>query len=297
MERLEVLWWKGIKGTANLLYPHPKSWTFKEVAGGIPLDLLEISDLTGAIGANDTGEPSCIKNWNDRSSSWHILAEIDWAAYGRSYASRLTTNNDIWAHFKNILHRRLVVRAHCPSDTGSSRCRCCGDARETHTHLVRCRVLWEVWKVFRRLANAVWKHNNISNELVFLGVTEQGELLPPGLLALHRVMWKIVMIALTRAEFENIPVSPKQIWNITFRRITVRARGLYTAHTRAVRSARMHDRTPPKPASVNRWTDPIAKCEDGGLHWHKEWVMLSYAYGVNLRSWEFTAGAETPGEG
>ena len=133
--------------------------------------------------------------------------------------SRLTTNNDVWAHFKNILHRRLVVRAHCPSDTGSTRCRCCGEARETHAHLVRCSVLWEIWKIFRRLANSMWKHNNISNELVFLGATEQGELLPPGLLALHRVMRKIVIIAMTRAEFENISVSPKQTWNIIFRKI------------------------------------------------------------------------------
>ena len=151
-ERLEILWWKGVKGTANLLYPHPKSWTFKEIETGTPLDLLEIKDLTGAIGAGDKGEPSCKTNWTNRASSWHILADVDWDEYGRSYTSRLTTNNDIWAHFKNILHRRLVVRAHCPSETGSNRCRCCGDARETHTHLVRCRVLWEVLKVFRRLS-------------------------------------------------------------------------------------------------------------------------------------------------
>ena len=54
----------------------------------------------------------------------------------------------------------------------------------------------------------------------------------------------------------------------------------------------MHDRTPPKPASINRWLDPIAECVEGGLHWHREWVTLGYAYGVKLRSWEFTAGAE-----
>ena len=105
-------------------------------------------------------------------------------------------------------------------------------------------------------------------------------------------MWKIVIIAMTRAEFENIPVSPKQIWNIIFRRITVRARGLYAEHTLAARNARMHDRTPPKPSSINRWLTPIAECMDGGLHWHPEWVKLSYAYRVNLKSWEFTKGAE-----
>ena len=176
------------------MYPHPKSWTFKEIEKATPLDLLEIRDITGAIGASDKGEPSCIHNWTKRTSSWRIDTDIDWNAYGHSYTSRLTTNNDIWAHFKNILHRRLVVRAHCPSDTGSTRCRCCGAARETHTHLVRCSVLWEVWKPLRHLANAMLKHYNIGIELIFLAVTEKRELLPTGLLALHRVLWKILII-------------------------------------------------------------------------------------------------------
>ena len=152
-EKLETLWWRGVKGTANLLYPHPKAWTFKEVDSSAPIDQLEIKDLTGAIGAKNKGVPSCITNWNKLRSSWRIAAMIDWAEYGRSYSSRLTTNNDIWTHFKNILHRRLVVRAHCPSDSGSTRCRCCGAARETQSHMVRCSVLWEVWKPLRRLAS------------------------------------------------------------------------------------------------------------------------------------------------
>ena len=137
----------------------------------------------------------------------------------------------------------------------------------------------------------MWKHNNVSNELIFLGVTEQGELLPPGLLALHRVMWKIVLISWTRVEFENIPLVPKNVWNITFRRITARARALYAKHTLAARNARMHDRTPPKPESINKWLTPIAECVDGGLVWHPEWVKLSYSYGVHLDSCEYTSGA------
>ena len=216
---------------------------------------------------------------------------VDWIEYGRSYGSRLTTNNDIWAHFKNILHRRLVVRAHCPSDTGSTRCRCCGAARETHDHMVRCSTLWEVWKPLRRLANAVWKHNHISNELVFLGISEQGELFPPGLLALHRILWKILIIAWTRVEFENIPISAKNIWNITFRRFTARARAIYASYTHKARLARIHGRTPPKPDSINKWLTPLATCINGGLKWHPEWVKLSYAYKVNLTSIEYTAGA------
>ena len=53
----------------------------------------------------------------------------------------------------------------------------------------------------------------------------------------------------------------------------------------------MHNRTPPKPTSINKWLTPIAECIDGGLHWHPEWVKLSYTYKVNLSSWERTKGA------
>ena len=73
--------------------------------------------------------------------------------------------------------------------------------------------------------------------------------------------------------------------------LTVRARGLYAEHTLAARNASMHNRTPPKPTSINKWLTPIAECIDGGLHWHPEWVKLSYTYKVNLSSWERTKGA------
>ena len=151
--------------------------------------------------------------------------------------------------------------------------------------------MWEVWKPFRRLANAIWKHNNISSELVFLGVTVTGELFPPGLLALHRIMWKILIIAWTRVEFENIPISATSIWNITFRRLVARVRALYAEHTLKAWKARMHNRTPPKPDTINKWLHPIATCEKGGLHWHPEWVKMSYDHGVDLSSWEYTSGA------
>ena len=113
-----------------------------------------------------------------------------------------------------------------------------------------------------------------------------GELLPPGLLALYRILWKILVIAWTRTEFENTIVNPREIWNITFRRMTVRVRALYTEHTRKARAARMHNRTPPKPETINIWLAPIAMCERGGLHWHPEWVKMSYYHKVNLGSWE-----------
>ena len=44
--------------------------------------------------------------------------------------------------------------------------------------------------------------------------------------------------------------------------------------------------------SINKWIHPLAECENGGLRWHPEWVKLSYKYKVNLRTWEYTKGAQ-----
>ena len=68
-------------------------------------------------------------------------------------------------------------------------------------------------------------------------------------------------------------------------------RALYAEYTLKAWKARVHNRTPPNPATINRWIQPIAKCERGGLHWNAEWVKMSYDYGVNLNSWEYTSGA------
>ena len=70
-----------------------------------------------------------------------------------------------------------------------------------------------------------------------------------------------------------------------------RVRALYADYTLKAWAARMHNRTPPSPTSINKWIHPIAKCEGGGLHWDAEWVKMSYDYGVNLNSWEYTSGA------
>ena len=54
----------------------------------------------------------------------------------------------------------------------------------------------------------------------------------------------------------------------------------------------MRHRSPPKPDTINRWLTRLAECKEGKLHWHPEWVKMSYDHGMNLRAWECTAGAE-----
>ena len=187
-------------------------------------------------------------------------------------------------HYKYILCRRLVLRSFCPSDTGGSRCRCCGQARETHNHLLRCHVLWGIWKPLRRLTSELWKRVHIGVEFVYLGVNAEGDIMPAGLLALHRIMWKMIIIAITKVEFENGKVDPKHIWSMICRRFIVRVRALYSTHAWARHSAITFGRNPPKPHTINKWMNPIALCdENGSLTWHSTWRDLCGKYNIKLK--------------
>ena len=42
-------------------------------------------------------------------------------------------------------------------------------------------------------------------------VANDGEIMPAGLLALHRIVWKMVIIAMTQSEMDKTPVSTNQI--------------------------------------------------------------------------------------
>ena len=286
-ESHEVLWWNGLKGVASLSYPHPKNWTFAQVQNGTPLHKLKVKDLTLAINEDAIAINKCMENWRRPTSSWRIRAHIDWEAYGQTYCSRLTTNKDVWSHFKYILNRKLVLRSFCPSSTGNHRCRCCGRARETHTHMLRCHVLWEVWKPLRRLASEIWKRVHVGVEFVYLGVAANGEIMPGGLMALHRIMWKMTIIALTKVEFENENVNPLHIWSMTCRRYIVRCRALFTAHAWARHTAITFGRNPPKPSTINKWMNPVAHCDENcRLIWHKKWVDLCKNYNIILKQEE-----------
>ena len=143
-------------------------------------------------------------------------------------------------------------------------------------------------KVYRRLSNEIWKYSAICNELVFLGTSAQGEIPPHGLSALHRIMWKMVIIAMTKVEFENEPFNYKKVWNLTYRRYILRTRALHAAHESARFTAITFERTPPSPHSINKWMQPLASCDDDGiLSWHPAWIRLGKNYDVHLPKTEW----------
>ena len=63
-----------------------------------------------------------------------------------------------------------------------------------------------MWKFFRHMVDATWKRVYPCEELTFLGVTREGEILPDALLGLNRVICKVVIIALTQAKLEKKPI-------------------------------------------------------------------------------------------
>ena len=133
----------------------------------------------------------------------------------------------------------------------------------------------------------IWKQVHIGVEFVFLGVKTDGEIMPHGLIALHRIMWKMTIIALTKVEFENDRFDPKHVWDMICRRFIVRCRALYTAHAWARHTALTFDRSPPKPKTINKWMNPVAHCDEKGrLVWHEKWIDLCKTHNVKLKRYE-----------
>ena len=158
-------------------------------------------------------------------------------------------------------------------------------------------MLWKVWKFFRHLVDDTWHRVRPCEELTFLGVTGEGDILPAALLDVHRIIWKMVIISRTQAEFEKKPVSPNSIIGMAIRRVIVRVRALHATHIVRSRQAQIRDSPHPKPTSVNRWTSPIAEVGKGGdLEWHPAWRRRAADFGVRLHQKERGGIPEAEGE-
>ena len=81
-------------------------------------------------------------------------------AQGERYNTRLLTPRDWASHFKNILHRALMVRS---TTTGES-CRCCNFARENIQHFATCEVASKLWDDLILLAGGEGLRNDKERE-------------------------------------------------------------------------------------------------------------------------------------
>ena len=103
-------------------------------AAGTALDRLSVRTLTRVFSWATHIDPACWDAWEKRIGA--LPKDV-----GERYNTRLLTPRDWASHFKNILHRTLMVR----SITTGDPCRCCNFARENIIHFATCEVAGKLW--------------------------------------------------------------------------------------------------------------------------------------------------------
>jgi len=254
---LKVLrWGGGIRGPAETTYPHPKGWTFSELRTPLPLDRIEVRHLTAAFRLSIEAPPNCLLYWE------HL--DLPWKALACKYSNGLLTPKDYYSHFKNILHHRILLRSVKPHK-GSSRCRCCGRGLENTAHLVTCQVLRRIWSRFNKLVQLTHRPSKLTPRLIFHAVDEEGRSLPPGLAALHLVIWKILLYHITQVDTEGVKFNASCVWNDSIRRFESRVNALAFKVTRkAVRDLGRGDKIREPDAENRRLARPLVFLSEWG---------------------------------
>ena len=122
----EIVRWAGkVVGLAESFFPHPEEWRIEGL--DVPLDKIDVRSYTQFLSLRARVAPTCLSAWEERIGA--LPREV-----GERYKARLLTPRDWGSHFKNVLHRSLLVR----SITTGEPCRCCGHAREDLRHFGRC---------------------------------------------------------------------------------------------------------------------------------------------------------------
>jgi len=197
--------------------------------------------------------------WIERAFSQRLPFE----RMGFKYSNGLLTPKDYASHFKNILHHRLLLRSVKPSN-GTSRCRCCHRYTEDTRHLAACKVLRQVWLHFNRLVAATHRQMKLTPELVFHGIATDNSELPPGLIALHLVLWKLVIFHFTLVETDNNKFNPDRVWGVSLRRFEVRVNALAAQVTRRAVKRRGQGHELLQPNAENRRLAPLASLDSWG---------------------------------
>ena len=196
----EVAWW-GHKpiGAAESTFPDPLMWRFEGL--DTPLDQVTVRLYTRMQTAMTAVAPSCLEAWRKRIGS--LPSDV-----GERYNTALLTPRDWASHFKNVLHRTLMVR----SITTGEPCRCCGFARENLTHFAECEVAGKIFEDLREMAGVakLVGEEQVARFALFA-------LLPKGKVAkgwvnFHLLLWKHLVAAIVRVELEGEKFECKNVW-------------------------------------------------------------------------------------
>ena len=124
----------------------------------------------------------------------------------------------------------MVLRNWSTTPGGDKRCRACNTFDERMSHLPQCSQIGEVFTKFHALALQCIEIGPLDEPLSMLGWYGNG-FLPSALSVLHIILWKFVIIALTRIELQGEKWDTKAIW----KQALYRTRTRILSHSEGVR--------------------------------------------------------------
>ena len=248
--RETILWNGGIAGVAESFFPNPKEWRLGDICKD--LDKITVRDLTGALTRTHAKPPSCFKAWE------MIFPDIHLREISERYSVGICTPRDFGSHLKLILHRGYWTNPHNP-DATSPLCRLCKLTRESITHFGECPCLKPIFKSLRiidkgnkwddKLLNLMGQHTeegmtSYPNELFPRATVGNHKVIPPGVSLIHFIVWKFIIIHMTKLSIKGTPFDPDEVLTQAKSRIAKKISSAKTGLTIAVTRAVAREKEP-----------------------------------------------------
>ena len=241
-----LLWDGGPTGLKDSTYPHPQGWTLVGAAHGQTLEHMTIKALTGIYRSNYAKPPTCLTNW-----PLALGHEVPLPAAFANHSNPILTKRDSKSHFR-ILHRSLFTRNLAPApkvideaepNDEHMACRLCLVEQERFSHIAACYVTRLVFAPLVALANC-FLPVTMDEALINIGATSTRLTLPPGLAALHTVLWKFFLIDFTRVDTDNLKFEAARPWRAAVLRVERKFRARHTFLTQQATDAADLGRSP-----------------------------------------------------
>ena len=264
--RKVVRWSGGVAGEGESFFPHPQRWRLKGIDKD--LDKVEVRDLTRAITQKRVRPPTCVKSWEA------AMGKVDWRAVGARYSAGLQTPKDFGPHFKLVLHRAMRTRG---EDWQHVRCCLCRTSVQSLEHWAQCARLKPVFEDLRTLdGGAEWDDARLN--LLGVGgskcvaISPDGErredpsnrVIPYGVSMIHFIMWKFVMIGITKLSREGTPFSVLEVIDSAKDRVRDRLTKLKVNLSKKRTAAQARGK-PPRLEAERKWVRGIGSVGPDGL--------------------------------
>ena len=258
----EIVRWNGrVMGIAEQTFPHPKEWRLGTATE--TMDKLTVRALTAAISAIKRVEPSCIGAWQQRIGQ--LPHDI-----GARYNNSLLTPKDWHSHFKNVLHRAMVVKGNDPNDKA---CRACKHEYENLQHFATCEVVGKIFTALAELTDTKLTNKTEIERFALFALRPDGKPVEEGWLNFHLLLWKYIIYYITIAEKEDEKFQTHAIWQAAKQRFEQKvAAKKETLRTDLLR-AESRGLEAPNLERKGRCMQPLARVnEEGALEWDHDIV-------------------------